>query len=166
MASKVAFVKQSTNWIAFVPRIIILGLLCIFFYQLDKKIYFIPAFIVYLLITYLFKILFLPEVLHKGIQFIREAKFGKAIPLIHQSIAYYVKYPWIDKYRYLFMISSSTYTLREMCLCNYAYCSLQIGEITKATQIYEDILKEFPNNINASSMLNTINILSPKSNFN
>lgn len=160
MAPKVAFVKQETNWLALIPKISVIGILCLCFYPLDKQNFFVIAFAVYLVLTFLARKFFFQNALHEGIKLIREAKFGEAIPFIEKTIGYYTKHSWIDKYRFLLLISSAKRTIRESSICNLAYCHLQVGDIKKAKEIYHDILIQYPENINAESMLRTINLIS------
>jgi tetratricopeptide (TPR) repeat protein len=169
MTSKVPFIKQEINWLAIVPRLFLISILCFVFYHFlgatDKHNFFIFAFIVYLLIAFALRKLFLPLVLHQGIQLIKEEKFEQAIPFIQKTVDYYTKNSWIDKFRFLLLISSSKSTIRESSICNLAYCYLQIGETKKSREIYQGVLTQYPKNKNAKSMLNTINILSTDSNL-
>lgn len=159
MTSKVPFIKQETNWIALVPKLSVIGLLCLCFYQIDKNNFYIIAVFVYFMLTLIARRLFFPAVMYKSIKLIKEGKFGQAIPLIQKTIDYYSKKPWIDKFRFLLLISSSKRTIREGSLCNLGYCYLQIGEIKRAKEIYQNVLAQYPENINAKSTLDTINIL-------
>jgi len=160
MASKVAFVKQETNWFALFPKLLVIGILCVCFYPIDKQNFFFIAFFIYLFLTLLARWLFFPNVLYEGIKLIREAKFQEAIPVVQQTIDYYSKKPWIDKYRFWLLISSAKRTITESSTCNLAYCYLQIGQVKRAKEIYEDVLRQYPENVNAKSMLNTINLVS------
>ncbi|MEN9639008.1 MAG: hypothetical protein RLZZ262_876, partial [Bacteroidota bacterium] len=56
------------------------------------------------------------------------------------------KYSWVDKYRYLTLLSSSKMTYREMGLCNIAFCYGQIGQGAKARAFYEQVRTEYPDN--------------------
>ncbi|TAM93492.1 MAG: hypothetical protein EPN39_19880 [Chitinophagaceae bacterium] len=166
MASKVAFVKQETNWFALFPRLLALGILCLCFYPLDKQSFFFFAIFIYFLLTLLEKWLFFPNVMYEGIKLIREAKFEEAIPVVQQTIDYYLKRPWVDKYRFWLLISSSKRSITESSTCNLAYCYLQIGQVKRSKEIYETVLLQYPENINAKSMLNTINIASKDAGYN
>jgi len=132
MTSKVPFVKQETVWLAFVPRLLFIGIFCLIFYQIDKHNFFILAFVLYLIVLLGLRKLLFPKVIHKGINFIKEGKFDEAIQPIQKTIEYYTKNDWVDKYRFLLMISSSKRTIRESSICNLAYCPLQTGETKKA----------------------------------
>jgi len=160
MASKVAFVKQETNWFAIFPKLLVIEILCLCFYPIDKQRFFIIAFVLYLLLTLLARRLFFPNVLYEGIKLIGEAKFEEAIPIVQQTIDYYLKKPWIDKYRFWLLISSAKRSITESSTCNLAYCYLQAGQAERAKNIYEDVLLRYPENINAKTMLNTINSIS------
>jgi hypothetical protein len=124
MASKVAFAKQETNWLALIPKLAVIGILSLCFYQIDKQNFFILAFVLYLIFTFLSRKFFFSNSLRRGIKLIREAKFGEAIPVIKKTIDYYTEHAWIDKYRFVLLISSSKRTIREMSICNLAYCYL------------------------------------------
>jgi tetratricopeptide (TPR) repeat protein len=159
MTSKVPFVKQETNWFALIPKLAVIGILCLCFYPLDRNKFFILAFFVYLILTYTARHLFFPAVMHEGLKLIKEEKFEQAIPSVQKTIDYYTKKAWVDKFRFLLLISSSKKTIREMTICNLAYCYLQTGEIQKSKKIYSEVLRQYPENINAKSMLNTIDVI-------
>jgi tetratricopeptide (TPR) repeat protein len=159
MASKVQFVKQETDWLAFIPKLFVLGILSYCLYPLDNRAFLLMAFCIYFLITLLAKCLFLPNSLYQSIKFIKEAKFDEAIPPTEQTIEYYTKHSWIDKFRFHLLISSSKRTIRESSICNLAYCYLQTGNVQRAKEIYQDVLRQYPENINAKTVLNTITLI-------
>jgi len=64
---------------------------------------------------------------------------------------------WIDKYRYLFLLSSSKFSYKEMGMINIAFCYYQLGDIKKAKEMYENTLKEFPESEMAKASINIIN---------
>ena len=160
MASKVAFVKQETNWFALFPKLLVVGILCLCFYPIDKQNFFFIAFFIYFLLTLLARWLFFPNALYEGIKLIREAKFQEAIPVLQQTIDYYLQNSWIDKYRFWLLISSAKRSITESSICNLAYCYLQTGQVKQAKEIYENVLRQYPENINAKGMLTTINLIS------
>jgi tetratricopeptide (TPR) repeat protein len=157
MSSKVPFVKKEIAWLSLIPRLLYLGLLCLAFYPLDKKNFFIYAIIVHSIITFGLRKLAFPAVVHSSVALIKEAKFEEAIPYIKESIDYYDKRPWIDKYRFLLMVSSSKQCIMELLLCNLAFCHLQIGDVKVAKLTYEEVLSRYPENPNARVQLQTIN---------
>lgn len=157
MSSKVPFVNKEIGWLSIVPRILFLGILCLAFYQLDRRYYFQFAFIVFLIVTFGLRRFSFPAAVRTSIALIREAKFEAAIPYIKKSIEFYNRHPWIDKYRFLLMISSSKLGIMEMSLCNLAYCHLQIGDVKAAKAMYEEVLRQYPENPIAKVQLVTIN---------
>jgi len=159
MPSKVPFVKQETNWFAIIPHLFVIGILTLFFYMITKNYYVEASFVTYFILTRVVRFVFIPKVVYSGIKLIKEAKFDQAIPFIQETIDYYTKNSWIDKFRFLLLISSSKKTFRETSICNLAYCYLQVGDIKKARSIYMNILEQYPMNNNAKSMLNTINLV-------
>ncbi len=160
MASKVQFSRQEINWVALIPKLLVLGILCWCAYQFNKKDFFLIGLLSFLILTKIARWIFFPKVLHAGLKLIREAKFQEAIPFVQDSIDYYTKHSWIDKYRFVLLISSSKKTIREVSICNLAYCYLQTGNVQRAKEIYNDVLKQYPENITAINALNTINIIS------
>jgi len=160
MASKVQFVKQEIDVFAVLPKLAVFLLLCLFFYQYEKKFFFLPAAAVLFLLILFNTQLFFPICLQTSINNIKQGKFEAAIPYIHQTIDFFTKHAWIDKYRALLLISNARSSLLESNWCNLAFCHLQLGAIQDAIDVYEDILKKYPNNINAQSGLRTIRLVS------
>jgi tetratricopeptide (TPR) repeat protein len=93
----------------------------------------------------------------KGMQLIKQQKFNEAISWFEKSIISFTKNPWRDKYRYILLLSSSKMTYKEMDLCNIAFCYSQTNNGKMAKELYEKVLKEFPENGIAISGLKLIN---------
>ena len=96
----------------------------------------------------------------KGIALIKSGKYQEAIPYFQKSVDFFTKYAWVDKYRYITLLLSSKRTMREVSLCNMAFCMLHSKRVTEAKSVYEDVLKQYPNNAVANAALNTINAVS------
>ena len=160
MSSKVPFVKQETVWLAIVPRVLFIGILCLAYYQWDRRNYFVLGFITYLIIWYGLRTMAFPKDVHKSIRLIKEEKFGEAIPYIERSIVFYNRHSWIDKYRFLLMVSSSKRGIRESSICNLGFCLLQIGQVKAAKEVYENVLRQYPESTIAILQLRTINSIS------
>ena len=158
-----AFLKQERNGIALLPRLIFIALLCRLFYRVDERIFFVYAFFIYLLVAYSLKFLLIPGSTFTGVRLMREDRYEEAIPYIDEDVAYFTKRSWIDRYRFLLMISSSPRTYRELCLCNKAWCLLQTGKVKESKALYESVLSEYPGNIVAQTQLNTINMVQQNS---
>jgi tetratricopeptide (TPR) repeat protein len=83
----------------------------------------------------------------------------EALPLFEKSVAYFSKNRWIDKYRFITLLSSSGLTYREMGLCNIAFCYSQTGNGLKAKEVYTQTLQEYPENGLANAGLNMLTSL-------
>ena len=160
MSSKIPFSKLEIDPLALIPRILFIGILCVCFYPVEPRFFFVISFFSYYMIAQLARLLLFPNALYKGIGLLKKADFEKAIPVIQESIDYFRKKPWVDRYRFPLLLSMSKRSLTEVMLCNLAYCYLKIGEVNKSKQLYESVLQEFPENIIAKTMLDTINLIS------
>ena len=160
MASKVPFVKQQINWLSLFPILVTLGLLSLLFYQFDRRSFFALAVFAFFMLRLLSKFLFFPNAIFQGVKKIKEGQFALAIPFFEETVAYYTTHRWIDTFRFFLLISTAKSSIRESSLCNLAYCHLQTGDVNTAKEMYQNIVLEYPENINARSMLNTINLIS------
>lgn len=153
------FIKQETKWIALVPRLVLLAILCFLLYPYDNQIFFVYAFFLYLAITYSIKYSMIPGSTFTGVKFLKKGQFEEALPFIEKDIEYYSSKPWIDKYRFLLMISSSALSFREMSLCNRAWCLLQTGRVKETIDQYESVIRHYPQNVVTRAQLKTIKIV-------
>jgi len=92
----------------------------------------------------------------KGVQLVKKTAFEPAIIEFEKSYAFLTRYPWIDKFRALTLLSPSAWSYREMALCNIAFCYLQLNQANKAVEYYNKALEEFPNSSLAKYSLKTI----------
>lgn len=158
MAAEVPLIRQ-VAWISLVPQLLFMGLLIGGCYVLGAAEPFIIGSLLYLLLSRALRTA-VPRFHRQGIHLVRQQKFAEAIPLFERSLAFFAKYSWVDRYRFLTLLSSSKLSYREMGLCNIAFCYTQVGEGQVAKQRYEHILKEYPSNVLASlglTMLNSVN---------
>jgi tetratricopeptide (TPR) repeat protein len=156
MASKVPITKQIAWW-SLVPHILIIVLFVYVFDKLDLEDTNEP---IYAALTY-FALAYLPRVLiasdhRKGMKLVKQEKFDEAIPHFQRSVDFFTRHAWIDKWRFLVLLSSSKMCYREMALCNIAFCLTQTGKGSEAKKMYEDILKEYPQNIIATTALRMV----------
>jgi tetratricopeptide (TPR) repeat protein len=163
MGLNVPTIRQ-ISWLSVVPQLIVIGLI-IFLYHLSN---FDEPFI-FGAITYCLLALGLRNLIAKnhrqGMRFVKQQKFADAIPCFEKSVDYFTKNDWMDKYRYLTLLSSSKMTYKEMGLCNIAFCYSQTGNGQKAKEYYERALKEFPENGLAIAGLNMLNSVDNKTQF-
>lgn len=154
MNSKPPLVRQ-TAWIALIPQLISMGLIAVLLYVLNIRPAVTLAALLYLILSLVLK-LTIPISHRRGIKFVKEAKFELAIPHFEKSVIFFTKHEWLDKYRYLTLLSSSRIRYKEMALCNIGFCYSQINNGQKAEAYYELALKEFPESILAKTALNMI----------
>ena len=155
MASNVPIIRQIA-WISMIPHILIIGLL-IYIYALFGFTY--PSIwgaLTMLFVSFSLKALIVKQHL-QGIDLVKQKKFAEAIPYFERSLAYFSKNAWVDKYRFLTLLSSSKMGYREMGLCNIAFCYSQIGDGAKAKTVYQQVLNEYPDNGLANGALNMLN---------
>ena len=95
-----------------------------------------------------------------GIRAFREGHFGAAIGHYDQSIEFFERYPWIDRFRAVTMMSPSAWSYREMGMLNKAFAESQNDNHESAITGYEAVLKDYPDNemaLQALKMLKTPN---------
>ena len=91
-----------------------------------------------------------------GITLFRAKKFAEAAPYFEASYRAFSLHPWLDRFRWLILGSGSSMSYREMALCNAAFCYAQVGDGARAKGLYEQVLREFPENSIATASLNLI----------
>jgi tetratricopeptide (TPR) repeat protein len=96
-----------------------------------------------------------------GITLFRASKFSEAAPHFEASYAAFSRRPWLDRFRWLILGSASSMSYREMALCNAAFCYGQIGDGARATTLYEQALREFPDSGLAAASLNMLRSVQP-----
>ena len=157
MASNVPTVRQ-ISWTSLIPQLLLIGLLIYIYQLLDFGDPFIAGALTYAILAFgLRNLVAKPH--RKGISLVKKQKFVDALPFFEKSVDYFSKNRWVDKYRYITLLSSSKLTYKEMGLCNIAFCYSQTGNGLKAKEVYEQILKEYPENGLANAGLNMLTSL-------
>jgi tetratricopeptide (TPR) repeat protein len=157
MASNIPIVRQ-VGWLSVIPQLLLITLLILFYHFIGSERAMLLGALTFLVIT--FGLRYIVAIKHrKGIRLTKQHKFAEAIPYFQQSVEFFSKHNWVDKYRYLTLMSSSKMTYKELAFCNIAFCYCQIGEGLKAKEYYQLTLKEYPENgmaIAALKMLNSM----------
>jgi tetratricopeptide (TPR) repeat protein len=151
MASKLPIVKQ-TAWLSIVPQMAIL-LFLIYLARIsgfNKPLSI--GLIAYLLMFYFLKFQ-IPKYHRRGIAFFKKESFAEAIPQFEKSYLFFKTNPWVDRFRFITLLSSSRMSYTEMALINMAFCYGQIGDGKKSIELYEKTLKEFPDSEIAKASL-------------
>ena len=152
MASSKPIVRQ-VAWFALVPQMAIF----LFIYAVLTGLNVVMP-ITYCVIIYL--ILFvglrfsIPINHRRGIAAFKKENYQLAIESFNKSREFFESHGWIDRWRYLLLLSSSRISYREMALLNIAYCYGQLGKRNKSKEVYEEVLRLFPDSQMAISALN------------
>jgi len=128
----------------------------LFLFQLEGMI--VASVLFFILITALQQLI--PKSHKKGMKAVKQNEFNGAIEYFKQSVDFFTKKKWLDKYRAVTMFSASKMSYREMALFNIAFCYAQTGQAEKAKAFYKEILEEYPDNGIAYYALNSINTFS------
>jgi len=151
MSSELNIIRQ-VAWLALIPQFLF-AMLLIFFWHLlrapDPALY---GLVSYFIISYCLRT-FIPKLHNKGMKHVKKAEFEEAIPYFQKSYEFFSKNLWIDKYRFITVLSSSAMSYREMALTNIALSYSQLGQVIKAKEFYEKTLAEFPKSILAKNEL-------------
>ena len=154
MASNVPTIRQ-LSWLSFFPQFIFIGLIIYLYHLANFEEPFIFGALTYSLLAFGLRKL-IAKNHRQGMSLVKQQKFADALPYFEKSVEYFSKNNWVDKYRFLTLLSSSKMTYKEMGLCNIAFCYSQTGNGQKAKEYYQQALNEFPENGLALAGLNML----------
>lgn len=154
MSSGIPFIRQIGWSSMFVHAFVILCIIG-FWYWLKPEDYLFNGCLTYLFISFTIRRL-LTRHHRTGIQNVRKQDYRSALPHFETSYEYFTRNEWIDRYRYLTLLTSSKISYKEMALVNIAFCYGQLGEQDKAITYYKRALSEFPDSQIARSALNLL----------
>jgi hypothetical protein len=120
MASNVPTVKQ-VAWISMIPQLTVMGLLIYVYYIFQFQEPFLYGSLTYVGLS-LFLRNFVAKDHRDGMRLVKQQNFMDAIYKFEKSVGFFTKNNWLDKYRFLTLLSSSKMTYKEMGLCNIAFC--------------------------------------------
>jgi tetratricopeptide (TPR) repeat protein len=139
-------VVRQISWLAVAIQLgVLLGFIILLRSFTRSSEAFVCAAVAYL--TYSLASRFLIAAAHRrGIRLSRSGRYYEALQAYDQSLQFFSRHPWIDRFRAITLLSASAMSYREMALCNIAFCRAQLGERTQAKEIYRRVLEEFPDN--------------------
>jgi len=158
MSSNVPVIRK-ISWLAFFFQLLLLSVLSYTYYLLKITEPFIWAAVTYSLLAFALRNLIAVNHRH-ALKLVREKKFVEAIPFFEKSFNFFTENSWIDKYRFLTLLSSSGMCYREMALCNIAFSYSQENNGLKAIEYYTKVINEYPNNGMAQAGLKMLNSIS------
>ncbi|GAA4052600.1 hypothetical protein GCM10022409_44360 [Hymenobacter glaciei] len=136
---------KQVAWISIIPQLAILFLIGLIWYLCGAENPVFPTAATYLGLGFMLRNIVAKDH-RRGMQLVKKPAYMEAIPFFESSYQYFTANAWVDKYRYLTLLSSSGMCYREMALCNIAFCYSQIGEGQKARAYYQRVLEVYPNN--------------------
>jgi len=151
MKSQSPVIRQ-VAWISMIPQMLVMGALVIGWDSIYPSKGFIYGAGTYLIIS-VFLRNYLAKDHRSGMQKVKLGDFESAIPDFQRSYDFFTKHEWLDRYRYLTLLSSSRMSYKEMALTNIAFCHSQVGDGDQAKAYYERTLELFPGNVIATSAL-------------
>jgi len=80
----------------------------------------------------------------RGMHYAREGRLELAVPEFQKSYEFFHRHAWLDEMRYIFLLSTSRVSYREMGLLNLAYCDLWADRGEDAVRTYLRTIEEFP----------------------
>ena len=154
MASKQPIVRQIA-WLSLIPQLLLLALLNVAAWALDLPMPWAIGAGVYLVLSISLRY-FVARAHRRGIGEFKRQNYSAALPAFQESYDFFTRNAWIDRYRYLALLSSSRICYREMALLNVAFCHVQLGDGVRAEEYYRRTLDEFPDSEMARSSLRMI----------
>lgn len=142
MSSGTPIIRQ-TAWISLIPQAMFMALLAFIWYLLEADNPYFYGLFTYIILSFLLRFA-IPRSHRNGIILVKNGRYDLAIEHFENSYAFFKKYEWVDKYRYLVLLNSSRSSYREMALVNLAFCYAQEGDGEQARACYERTLHEFP----------------------
>jgi hypothetical protein len=88
-----------------------------------------------------------------GIKLVKQQRFNEAIPKFQESLEFFDRHSWIDRFRAITLMSPSAPSYREMAMANVAFCYGQLGDGEKCRLYYQRCLERFPGSGLATSAL-------------
>jgi hypothetical protein len=103
----------------------------------------LAATLAYLIMAIVIR-LFLTSHHRRGMHYAREGRLELAIAEFQKSYEFFHRHPWLDEMRYIFLLSTSRTSYREMGLLNMAYCDLWQDRGEDSVRTYLRCVEEFP----------------------
>ncbi|KIC90670.1 tetratricopeptide repeat protein [Flavihumibacter solisilvae] len=151
MASKAPVIRQIA-WISIVPQLFILFLFVYGSYLIGISDFFQLGIVAYLVLSFVLRRL-IPREHRLGMEQVKGKQYDSAISHFKSSYDHFTRYSWIDKYRFVTLLSSSSMCYREMALNNIAFCYGQINQGNESAYYYKKTIEEFPDNEIAKASL-------------
>ena len=97
-----------------------------------------------------------PPAHRTGNRLVKRGEFREAIPHFERSQEFLSRYRWVDRWRTVMLLESSSISFHEMAMVNIAFCHTQLGNAKEAKALYQKALAEYPGSVIAQASLNMI----------
>lgn len=141
------------SWKSTIPNLIMLGLYTLMYWIVGVQKAYMFGVGTWIMISMLIRPYFFERKLKSGLRLVQQEKFNEAIPLFKDFLDYFKRYRFLDRWRFYILLSANKFTYEEIGLMNIALCYSQIGELEKASEIYQSALKINPDNEVAKTYL-------------
>ena len=128
MSSGKPMIRQPA-WLSLVPQLLFMAVLvalcslAIHSFVMALEV----AMMIYLAIFILLRTA-IPHHHRKGISLLKTNHYLQAIEEFEKSYTFFTRHAWIDRWRYITLLSSSKISYTEMALLNIAFCYSQIDD--------------------------------------
>lgn len=151
MASSVPIVRQIA-WVSLIPQLAVMAILIWLAWMLGLPEPVLMGAAAYLVLSVALRTAIARDH-RKGMALVKRARFAEAIPYFEAAYRRFVRRPWLDRHRFILLLSSSRMSYKEIALCNIAFCHGQLGDGAKAREYYERALQESPGSAIATTAL-------------
>jgi tetratricopeptide (TPR) repeat protein len=150
---------RQISWVRAIPSLMVIAIAATIGFLLDPRngvLWGIAAYVLYSLASRDI----IAHAHRAGIRLTKQKRFAEAIPKFQESLAFFERHAWIDRFRPIVLLSSSAMSYQEMALVNIAFCHTQIGQGAEGRRYYEKCLQRFPNSGLAASALRMLDSVS------
>ena len=130
-------------WGSMIPHTVVLGSIIALFYWFGMPWPVFCGSLAFAFLSLVLKLTFTKD-LRKGTDALNAKHYAEALPWLDRSAAFFQRYPWLDRYRYLLLLSSSALSYREMTLVNRALCIGRTRSFEETDEAFKAVLHEFP----------------------
>jgi hypothetical protein len=158
MSSKTPIIRQ-TSWLMVIPQLLVMTALIALVAILlrPKPLVTSVTYGAFLFLVYSYGSRWLILKSHRqGIRLTRQKNYQAASEKFDESYQFFSDHAWVDRYRFLTLMSPSLISFREMALINSAFCHSQLGDIVNTKKFYQKTLEQFPESEMAKVALNLI----------
>jgi tetratricopeptide (TPR) repeat protein len=136
---------KDINWLSVLIQAIAITLFSWVWNQLHTTNHILNGTLTYYALSMTLRTL-VPRAHRKGINAIKAEQYQDAIVHFEKSYTFFTRFPWLDRYRALILLSSSKLSYRQMALNNIAFCYSINGDRLKSIEYYHRIRAEFLDN--------------------